>query len=79
MNSLATLSEEKSRMEASFQADKRQLRSDKEEVSHKIGSYHFLLKYFSCIDYLIIALNTFFYKFKTETALEKHYLTFLCL
>jgi hypothetical protein len=32
MNSLATLSTEKSRMEASFQADKKQLRSEKEEV-----------------------------------------------
>jgi hypothetical protein len=32
MNSLATLSAEKSRMEASFQADKKQLRSEKEEV-----------------------------------------------
>lgn len=32
MNSLATLSAEKSRMEASFQADKKQLRSGKEEV-----------------------------------------------
>jgi hypothetical protein len=32
MNSLATLSVEKSRMEASFQADKKQLRSEKEEV-----------------------------------------------
>jgi len=31
MNSLATLSAEKSRMEASFQADKKQLRSEKEE------------------------------------------------
>lgn len=37
MNSLATLSAEKSRMEASFQADKKQLRFEKEEV---------LLKYF---------------------------------
>jgi chromosome segregation ATPase len=32
MNSLATLSAEKSRMEASFQADKKQLRFEKEEV-----------------------------------------------
>ena len=32
MNSLATLSAEKSRMEAGFQADKKQLRSEKEEV-----------------------------------------------
>jgi predicted nucleic acid-binding Zn-ribbon protein len=32
MNSLATLSAEKSRMEASFQADKKQLRSEREEV-----------------------------------------------
>lgn len=32
MNSLATLSAEKSRMEANFQADKKQLRSEKEEV-----------------------------------------------
>lgn len=36
MNSLATLSEEKSRMEASFQADKRQLRSEKEELEQKV-------------------------------------------
>jgi hypothetical protein len=35
MNSLATLSAEKSRMEASFQADKKQLRSEKEEVLFK--------------------------------------------
>jgi hypothetical protein len=35
MNSLATLSAEKSRMEASFQADKKQLRSEKEEVMLK--------------------------------------------
>lgn len=33
MNSLATLSEEKSKMEASFQADKKQLRAEKFEVS----------------------------------------------
>jgi len=32
MNSLATLSAEKSRMEASFQADKKHLRTEKEEV-----------------------------------------------
>lgn len=36
MNSLATLSEEKSRMEASFQADKKQLRSEKEELDQKV-------------------------------------------
>lgn len=33
MQSLATLSEEKSRMEAGFQADKRFLRNEKEEVT----------------------------------------------
>lgn len=32
MNSLATLSEEKSRMEAGFQADKKQLRTEKLDV-----------------------------------------------
>nr|BAN20798.1 GRIP and coiled-coil domain-containing protein 1, putative [Riptortus pedestris] len=36
MNSLATLSEEKSRMEAGFQADKKQLRSEKLELEKKI-------------------------------------------
>lgn len=32
MNSIATLSEEKSKMEAGFQADKKQMRGEKEEV-----------------------------------------------
>ena len=32
MNSLAVLSAEKSRMEASFQSEKRQIRSEREEV-----------------------------------------------
>jgi hypothetical protein len=32
MNSIATLSEEKSKMEASFQADRKQMRAEKEEV-----------------------------------------------
>lgn len=32
MNSLATLSAEKSRMEANFQADKRQMRLERDEV-----------------------------------------------
>lgn len=32
MNSLATLSAEKSKMEANFQQDKKQLRSDRDEV-----------------------------------------------
>jgi hypothetical protein len=48
MNSLATLSAEKSRMEASFQADKKQLRSEKEEV---------LLKYLKS-ELLKLFLNT---------------------
>lgn len=33
MNSLATLSAEKSKMEASFQQDKKQLRNERDEVS----------------------------------------------
>lgn len=32
MNSLATLSAEKSKMEANFQVDKKQLRSERDEV-----------------------------------------------
>lgn len=34
MNSLATLSAEKSKMEAQFQIDRKQLRSDREEVKY---------------------------------------------
>ena len=33
MNSLATLSSEKSKMEAQFQVDRKQLRNDREEVN----------------------------------------------
>lgn len=35
MNSLATLSAEKSKMEANFQVDKKQLRSERDEVRGK--------------------------------------------
>lgn len=43
MQSLATLSEEKSRMEACFQADKKSLRSEKEEVYKQLFKIYYFV------------------------------------
>ena len=49
MNSLATLSAEKSKMEANFQQDKKQLRSERDEVSSYCSvRIHFALYFVKC-------------------------------
>lgn len=51
MNSLATLSAEKSKMEANFQQDKKQLRNERDEVS-SIYIYMYINFIFINIKYL---------------------------
>lgn len=59
MNSLATLSAEKSRMEASFQADKKHLRTDREEVIQVVFSSIFLWNCFYCVNILLLWVSNY--------------------